>query len=96
MSAQFFKIFLGVFLAHVIVLSVVWVGFSAPFPRPPAAFIYEGALPANDAGNGTEGVLKKEKISEHFALDHAETSYLNHWTTLRVPSKPFSYDHLGF
>ena len=32
MSARFFKIFLVVFLAHMVLLSVVWVGF----PVPPA------------------------------------------------------------
>jgi len=84
MSARFFKIFSGVFLVHLGVLSVVWVGFSAPFPRPPATFIYEGALPAGDTGSGTEG----DPLG--FVLDHFEASYFNHWIMLRGPSKPLT------
>jgi len=101
MSARFFKIFSGVFLAHLVCLSVVWVGFSAPFPRPPATFTYEGALPAEDTGSGTEGDPFDSQgtgplTSAPFALDHFEASYFNHWIELRGPSKSFTYDHLGF
>ena len=96
MSARFFKIFSGVLLVHLVVLNIVWVGFSAPFPRPPAAFIYEGALPAEDTGSGQKDVWQKSEMSDQFALDHFEASYFNHWITLRDPSKSFSYDHLGF
>jgi len=93
MSAQFFKIFSGVFLAHLVVLSVIWVGFSAPGPRPPATFTYEGALPAEDTGGGTEGNLFGSKGTEpltsgQFALDHSEAPYFDHWIELRDPSKP--------
>ena len=88
MSARFFKIFSGVFLVHLVVLSVVWVGFSAPFPRPPAKFTYEGALPAEDAVSGTMEVWPKGKTSDQFVLDHFEASYFNHWIELRDPSKP--------
>jgi hypothetical protein len=94
MSARFFKIFSGVFLAHLVVLSVVWVGFSAPFPRPPATFIYEGALPVQDTGTGAEDIWQKGKTSDRFDLDHFEASYFNHWIELRGPEK--TYDHLGF
>ena len=96
MSARFFKIFSSVFLAHLFVLSVVWVGFSAPLPRPPATFTYEGALPAQSAGSGAEGAWQKGKISDQFTLDHLGASYLNHWIRLRDPSKSTGYDHLGF
>jgi hypothetical protein len=96
MLARFFKIFSGVFLAHLVVLNIVWVGFSAPFPRPPATFIYEGALPADeDTGGAQKDVWQKSEMSGHFALDHFEASYFNHWITLRDPSKSFTYDHLG-
>ncbi len=66
MSARFFKIFSGVFLAHLVVLNVVWVGFSAPFPRPPATFTYEGALPAEDTtgkGRGCMATRVKRQIN---------------------------------
>jgi len=96
MSARFFKIFSGIFLAHCVVLSVVWVGFSAPFPRPPATFTYEGVLPAEDSGSGAEDVWQKSKTSDQFALDHFTASNFNHWITLRGPSKSITYDHLGF
>lgn len=95
MSARFFKIFSYVLLAHLVVLSVVWVGFSVPFPRPPAIFTYEGALPAEDTGMGAqEDIWPKAKTSAPLALDHLEASSINHWIMLREPSKP--YDHLGF
>ncbi len=92
MSARFFKIFSGVFLVHLGLLSVVWVGFPAPFPRPPARFTYEGALPASDIGSGTEGNSFEAQgtgpvMSDQFALDHFEASYFNHWIELRDPSK---------
>ena len=90
MSARFFKIFSGVVLAHLVVLSVVWVGFSAPFPRPPATFTYEGALPAEDTGSGAEDVWQKAKTSGSFALDRFEASYFNHWIELRNPMKPLT------
>ena len=77
MSARFFKIFSGVFLAHLVVLSVVWVGFSAPFPRPPATFTYEGALPAGDTASRAGDVWQKGKTSDPFALDRFEASYFN-------------------
>ena len=96
MSARFFKILSGVFLAHCLVLSVLWVGFSAPSPRPPVTFTYEGALPAGELGSGTEDVWHKDKASDHFAFDRFEASYFNHWTELRDPSKSFTYDHVGF
>ena len=86
MSARFFKIFSGVFLAHLIALSVVWVGFSAPFPRPPATFTYEGALPAEVTGSAEE-VWQKGKTPDQFVLDHFEASYFNHWIELRGPTK---------
>jgi len=96
MSARSFKIFAGVFLAHLVVLNVVWVGFSAPLPRPPAIFTYEGALPAQDAGSGTEDAWRKGKTSDQFVFDHSGTSNFNHWIEIRDPSKSANYDHLGF
>ena len=96
MSVRFFKIFSGVFLAHLVVLSVIWVGFSVPFPRPPATFTYEGALPAEDPGSRPEDAWPKSKTSDQFVFDHLEATYFKHWTELRGPSKSFTYDHLGF
>lgn len=87
MSARFFKIFSGVFLAHLVCLSVIWVGFSVPYPRPPATFTYEGALGAGDTASGEEDVWQKGKMSSPFALDHFEASYFNRWIELRDPSK---------
>ena len=85
MSVRFFKIFSGVFLAHLVLLGIVWVGFPAPFPRPPARFTYEEAL-AQDTGNGAEeDVWQKGKNSEQFDLDHFEASYFNRWIELRDP-----------
>ena len=81
MSVRFYKIFAGVFLAHLIVLSVIWVGFSAPFPRPPATFTYEGALPAEDAGSGAEassivaGRKQGPLVSGEFALNRFDASH---------------------
>jgi len=95
MSVRFFKIFSGVFLAHLVVTSLVWVGFSAPFPRPPATFVYEGALSAEDAGGAGE-VWQKDKTPDQFTGDRLEAPYFNHWIRLREPSKSSTYDHLGF
>ena len=96
MSARFSKIFIGVLIAHVIVLSIVWVGFSAPIPRPPATFTYVGAIPAEDTSSRADVAWQQSKSSDRFAFDHFEASYFNHWITLRDPSKSFAYDHLGF
>ena len=72
------------------VLSVVWVGFSAPAPRPPATFTYEGALPAGDTASGDEEVGQSDKPSDQFAFSHLEASYSNPWDRLRAPSKPIT------
>ncbi len=96
MSARSFKIFLGVFLAHIILLNIVWVGFSAPGPRPPARFIYQGALPAEVSGSGQEDEWQNSKAADQFAVEHQDVSYSDRWTGLRDPSKPLTYDHLGF
>ena len=87
MSARFFKIFTGVFLAHLVVLNVVWVGFSAPGPRPPATFTYEGALPPQDTSGRAEDIWQKAKTSDQFAFDHLEASYFNHWIDIRGLNK---------
>ena len=90
MSVRFFKIFSGVFLAHFVLLNVVWVGFSAPGPRPPATFVYEGAQPARDTGNQAQDVRQKGKTSDQFDFDHHEASYFNHWIEMRDPGKPIT------
>jgi hypothetical protein len=96
MSARFFKIFLAVCLVHLVSLSAIWVGFSAPNPRPPVTFTYEGGIPAEDTGSRAEDVWPQNKTTDQFVLDHFEASYFNHWIALRDPSKSFAYDHLGF
>jgi hypothetical protein len=68
-------------------MNIVWVGFSAPFPRPPATFTYEGALPAEDTGGGAEDAWQNAKAPGQFALDHFKASYFDRWITLRDPSK---------
>lgn len=78
------------------VISLVWVGFSAPLPRPPATFIFEGELPLEDNGSGAEDAWQKGKASEKFTVDHIQASNLNQWIRLRDPSKSVTYDHLGF
>jgi len=96
MSARFFKILLGVCLVHLILLSVVWVGFSAPLSRPPATFTYEGALPSEDTASREKDLWQKSENSDQVTLDHSEAQFFNRWTKLRDPSKVFIYDHLGF
>ncbi len=88
MSARSFKIFLAVFLAHVVILSVVWVGFPVPPARIAAEFIYEGALPASqESGNAPHDVRPDLKGSDQVPFDRFEASYFNHWIELRAPSK---------
>jgi hypothetical protein len=96
MSAQFFKIFAGVLAAHLAGLSIIWVGFSAPAPRPPAVFMYQGELPLESAGSPAGELAQKGKMPDQFVLDHQDASYSNQWTRLREPSKTSTYDHLGF
>jgi len=88
MSARFFKIFLIVFLAHMVLLSVLWVGFPVPGARVAAAFIYEGARPAGeDSGNAMSDVGHSPKTLDPVYFDRFEASYFNHWIELRAPSK---------
>jgi len=87
MSVRFFKILSAVFVAHLVIVSVVWVGFSAPGPRPPATFTYEGALPAGYTGSTPEESWQKDHASEQIYFDHFEASYFNHWIELRGPAK---------
>jgi hypothetical protein len=87
MSAQFFKIFSGVLLVHATVLSVVWVGFSAPRPRPAAAFTYEGALPAQEAIRLPKENLPQEPMAGQFDLDRFQAPYFNHWMQIKGNSR---------
>lgn len=80
-STNLAQIFSCVFIFHLIVLSLVWVGFSAPNPRLPATFIYAGAMPAEDTGSGTE------MSADQFTIDHVKSPDLNQWTKLRELSK---------
>jgi hypothetical protein len=96
MSARSFKIFTGVLLGHLVMLNIVWVGFSAPAPRPPATFTYQGALAAQNTGSATGMEWQKGRSSDQIAFDHFEASYFNRWIELRDLSKPNTYDHLGF
>jgi hypothetical protein len=92
MSAQFFKILSGVLVFHLALVNIIWVGFSAPLPRPPATFTYEGVLPAEDSGD----VWPKAKIGGRVDVDHFKASYFNHWIQLRDPSRSLTHDRLGF
>lgn len=85
MSVRFFKIFAGVLMAHIILLSLIWVGFTVPLPRPPAEFTYEGTFSAQEA-TGVEDIWAKSKTSDQFILDHAQVS--DDWTALREPIRP--------
>jgi hypothetical protein len=79
MSARSFKIFLAVLGAHIIILSVVWVGFPVPSARIASAFIYEGALPESQEG--------RHAVSGAVSFDHFEASNFNRWIELRNPIK---------
>ena len=96
MSVRFFKILSGVIGAHLVIVSLVWVGFSAPFPRPPATFTFQGALPAQDAGSVSEEEWQHANAPDQFVLEHGRASLFNHWIKLRGPSKVSAYGHLGF
>ncbi|MBF0511243.1 MAG: hypothetical protein HQL13_02835 [Candidatus Omnitrophica bacterium] len=88
MSARFFKILSIVVMAHAVLLGMVWIGFTAPGPRPPAAFIYEGPLPLVDDKKPQEvSGGYKEGVQIPFFLDRGESSDLNHWVKLREASK---------
>jgi len=96
MSVQYFRILICVVCAHLVIVSAVWVGFPTPRPRPPATFVYEGTLPADDVSNDTEDIWQNHKMIDEIVIDHFDkTSNLNHWITLRDSSKSLKYDHLG-
>jgi hypothetical protein len=88
MSARFFNIFLIVLFAHMVILSVLWVGFPVPPARGAAAFVYEGAWPAfQDNGSAVSDAGQNPKASNPVYFDSFEASYFNHWIELRNPSK---------
>ena len=72
------------------------MGFSVPFPRLPATFTYEGALPVGEVSNSQGDTWQSTKNLEQVVIDHQGASYSNHWIILRDPSKPIIHDHLGF
>lgn len=92
MSARFFKIFVVVLLAHVLLWSLVWVGFSAPYPRLPASFTYEGYLPQEDTDSTPQESGPQDKAANQFVFDHLGVFYFNHWIALRDPSKPKGFN----
>jgi len=89
MSARSFKIYFGVFLAHIIILSVVWVGFPVPSARIASAFIYEGALPASqeDAQALSDVGQRGRSGMPAVSFDRFEASDFNRWIELRNPIK---------
>jgi len=87
MSVRFFKIGAVVLLAHLVVFNAVWVGFSAPAPRLPATFVYEGALPSADAAGSQQDSWQKGGASDQLSFDRFDASYFNRWIQLRGPSK---------
>jgi len=88
MSARFFKIFSIVLLAHMVIFSVLWVGFPVPPARVAAAFIYEGAHSGSpESVNPVSDVGQNPKTSGPLYFDRFEASYFNHWIELRDISK---------
>ncbi len=67
-------------------LQMVWVGFSAPAPRLPATFTYEGALAALDSGASKETWPVPQGLTKPVA-DGLGQAYVNHWVEIRGPSK---------
>lgn len=92
MSARSFKIYALVATAHILVFSLVWIGFTAPNPRPAVIYTYEGALPLEEMATGETW---QKRNSEKLVFDHLEKNY-DPWVQSREPSKPLIYDHLGF
>jgi len=86
MSVRFYKILCIVFLAHLVALNFIWVGFSAPGPRPPARFTYEGALPLENGATEDAWHGNTTKL----ILDQPETAYSNQWATMRELLKPIN------
>jgi hypothetical protein len=89
MSARFLKIFSGVLLSQLVIISLIWVGFSVPLPRSPATFTWGGTVSADDNGIGVpEAVWQKGQTPDVFGVDHQKASGFDRWIRLREPLKP--------
>ena len=89
MSVRFFRILLCVLCAHVVIFSVVWIGFPTPGLRPHAIFTYEGALPAEENNNGSEDLLQQGRMFDKIIVDHLnKVSDPDRWVEIRNPTKP--------
>jgi hypothetical protein len=81
------KIFLGVLLAHVVVFSLIWIGFSAPGPRPPVQFTYGGSsLPEGE--DNKNGLWQP---TDKLILRYPEGVSSNYWAKFRASSKPVAH-----
>ena len=88
MSARFFKIFVIVFLFHILGFSLLWIGFPVPHQRPGAIFFYEGPLPVSGEGAHAASAAWEKQKSAPMDIDYFQPAGFNHWIELRGLSKP--------
>lgn len=86
MSARLIKIGLIIGFVHVVVLSLVWIGFPVPLSKPGADFVYVGALVSQ--GNGKVTASTKGMGMKQVEFDQFDAPTYGPWLKLRAVSKP--------
>lgn len=73
-------------LVHVLVLSVVWIGFPVPIPRSNVAFYYSGPVVSGLAASGAAGAPKS--AFQPVTVSTPEGAFFKPWTEMRDLDKP--------
>ena len=81
------KFFLIAAVIHVLVISVVWVGFSVPLPRNEVMFFYNGSL-ASGGEIGQESRGPKEGDHQKILWKTREAAFFAPWLQMRDLDKP--------
>lgn len=86
MSARLIKILVAVCLLHVIILSVLWVGFPVPLPKPQVDFVYVGG--SVEEGSNRSAAQSPASVAQGFDFDHFDAPTFAPWMNLRMVDKP--------
>ena len=87
MSVRLIKISALVLISHVILFSVVLIGFPIPAPKLGAEFIYAGQLVADEAADA-EALDGSAPALQWIEFDHFDAPTFKPWVKLRGLNKP--------
>jgi hypothetical protein len=83
-NINFIKWSAVVFLAHILSLSFLWVGFPVPLPRPTAVFVYSGPASMEE----TLQSYQRAPVPADIRIEEGENLFSAPWSQDRDMEKP--------